>query len=427
VYADQTSVTVACGYSIAELDVASIIEAAAAKSVLVVGSLPPSGRDWDLLVHDTDRAAIEAQLAATGFMRAGRRWVRLRGDTREVVELVGRAEWRLPENEVDRLFADAVPLDGHARLCIPSPPDRLLILARKLPRTPGFLEPKHRKRIHAALSEDPAAFACARKRAPTWQVGRDLRRLEGRYVGRPRSRRPPAYLRRPCRGAIIAFSGLDGVGKSTQAQALGAALAAIGYEAEVIWAPVGQNATLRRFASSVKHAASHLPIGPLSRVRGEAVESHLLSRTEPEAPAFGPSRKFASGVWSTVTTLANALVLRRAAHGTRIRGRVAIYDRYVLDTVVDLRFRYHPGAVLRFQEALLRALAPSPQRAYLLDVAPEVAHRREPDWSLTQTRLRAELYRRERAARGVRPLDANRTVDDLHAEILQDVLDSLAG
>jgi thymidylate kinase len=126
-----------------------------------------------------------------------------------------------------------------------------------------------------------------------------------------------------------------------------------------------------------------------------------------------------------VTTLASALVLRRAAHGTRTRGRIAIYDRYVLDTVVDLRFRYALEARLRFQEALIRALTPSPRRAYLLDVSPEVAHRRKPDWSLDQTRLRAGLYRREHAALGVRLVDAGRPVDDLAREILQDVLESL--
>jgi thymidylate kinase len=318
-----------------------------------------------------------------------------------------------------------VPLEDHLRLSVPAPPDGLLILARKLPRTPGFLEPKHREQIRATLSENPAAFAQARERAPAWHLERGLRRLEARYARGPRARRPPSYLRRPRRGAIIAFSGLDGVGKSTQAQALSASLAALGYESEVVWAPIGQNAWLRRFASAVKHAASHLPVGPLAGVRGEAVESHLLSRTEPGTPAFGTSWKLASGVWSTVTTLANALVLRWAAHGTRTRGRIVIYDRYVLDTVVDLRFLYSPEARLRFQEALIRALAPTPRRAYLLDVSPELAHRRKPDWSLDQTRLRAALYRREQPALGVRLLDAGRAVDDLGREILQDVLRSL--
>ena len=155
------------------------------------------------------------------------------------------------------------------------------------------------------------------------------------------------------------------------------------------------------------------------------MDSHLLSRTEPGTPAFGPARKLASGAWSTATTLANALALRRAARGTRRRGRIAIYDRYVLDTVVDLRFRYAPDSRLPFQEALIRAVAPTPGRAYLLDVSADVAHRRKPDWSLDQTARRAELYRRERAALGVRALDGGKPADELGREILRDVLDAL--
>src|SRR5438270_13562283 len=132
------------GYSLANLNVASIIEDAATGRVLVVGSLPPVSRDWDVLVNDADRAAIEARLDAVGFVSVHRLWIRLSDEQAEVVEFVDCADWRLPEDELERLFADAVPVDGLTRLCVPSPADRLLILARKLPRTPGLLEPKHR-------------------------------------------------------------------------------------------------------------------------------------------------------------------------------------------------------------------------------------------------------------------------------------------
>jgi thymidylate kinase len=409
------------------LDVASIIEGAANGQVLVVGSLPPAGRDWDLFIHDPDRQAIEAQLHANGFIAIHGRWVRPSSDRPDVVELLDRAQWRLPEHEARRLFTDAVALDGRVRLCVPSASDRLLILARKLPRTPGFLEEKQRERVRAALSEDPVAFAKARERAPAWGVVRELRRLQARHERPARAGWRPPFLRRPRRGAIIALSGLDGVGKSTQAQALGASLAALGYEPELVWTPIGQNSRLRRFASVLKRALSRLPVGPLAGARGEAADSSILSRTEPGAPSFGPSRMLASYAWSAVTTLANGIAFRRAAHGTRTRGRVVIYDRYVLDTVVELRFRYAPEGRLHFQELLVRALAPGPDRAYFLDASPEVAHQRKPDWSLDQTRRRAALYRREHAALGVRRLDGARPANEISREILREVLDSLPG
>lgn len=415
------------GYSLADLDVASIIESAAAGRVLVVGSVPPAGRDWDLLVAEADHDAVKAALAGAGFLTIGERCVRQSGDSPDVVELQRAGDWRLPPTELERLFADALSLDGRERLCVPAPADRLLILAGKLPRTPGFLEQKHRERIRSTLSEDPNAFELARQRAPAWGLAKQVRRLEARSARPARGRRLPSFLARPRRGAIIALSGLDGVGKSTQTEALRDALAALGYEPEVVWTPIGQSDALRRFASAIKHMLSRLPVGSLAGARGEAAESHILSRTEPGTPAFGPAKRIASHIWATATTLANAIAFRRAARGTRRRGRVVIFDRYVLDTVVELRFRYVPDGRLRFQEALVRAITPVPDRAYLLDLPPEVAHRRKPDWSLDQTRLRAGLYDRAQAELGVHRVDASVAADEIAREILGDVLGSITG
>jgi thymidylate kinase len=395
--------------------------------VLVVGSVPPSGRDWDLLLDDGDCAAVETGLAAEGFIAAGKRWVRPSEERPDVVEVLRRSDWGLGAPEVERLFADARPLDGRERLCLPAPGDRLLILARKLPRTPGFLEPKHHERIRSTLREDPAAFERARERAPGWGLTPQLRRLEARYARPAPGRMLHPLLRRARRGAIIAFSGLDGVGKSTQTRALNEALAALGYQSEVVWTPIGQSDALRNFASMIKHVLSRLPVGPLAGARGEAAESHILSRTEPGTPEFGAGRRLASHIWATVTTLANSIAFRRAARGTRVGGRIVIYDRYVLDTVVELRFRYAPQGRMPFQEALVRGITPRPRRAYLLDISPETAHLRKPDWSLAQTRVRAGLYERAHAELGIRRVDASMPVDEIAREILTDVLDLLAG
>jgi thymidylate kinase len=408
------------------LDVASIIERAATERALIVGSVPPEGRDWDVLVSDADHRRIEARLRSAGFVSIDKHWIRPSEHKPDIVELLRGADWRLPQDELDRLIADAAPMEGWSRLCLPAPADRLLALARKLPRTPGFLEPKQRERIAAALDDDPDAFARARQRATAWGLGRNLRRLEARYL-RPRSLLRPSFTPRPRRGLVIALSGLDGVGKSTQTQALKESLAALGYESEAVWTPIGQSDALRRFASTIKHALSRLPVGPLAGSRGEAAESHILSRTEPGTPEFGPGRKLASQIWATVTTLVNAIAFRRAARGTRVHGRIVIFDRYVLDTVVDLRFRYAPDGRLRLQEWLARAITPAPDRAYVLDLSPDVAHRRKPDWSLDQTRLRAGLYAGVHAELGVRRIDAARPANDIAREVLRDVLDSLAG
>ncbi len=407
-----------------DLDVPAIIEATA-RPVLVVGSVPPAGRDWDLFVHHDDRALIESRLETEGFVLLDGQWLRLSDSRPDVVEVIDARDWHLPEDEVAELFDKAVPLHGHGYLYVPAPPHRLLILARKLPRTPGLLERKQRELVRATLADAPAAFEEAHMQAPAWGLARRLKRLEARAHRPPRRGWPPRYLRRPRRGAAIALSGLDGVGKSSQAQALRSSLEALGYDASVVWAPIGQSESLRQLASVLKRWLSRLPVGPLAGGGGDAADRHVLSRTEPGTPAFGPARRLSAHLWSTVTTLANALAFRRAARGIRRDGRIVIYDRYVLDTIVELRFRYSPEGRMPLQEALVKLLVPSAHRAYLLDVPPEVAHERKPDWSLVQTRLRADLYRSAHEELGVVRLDAARPIRELSHEILHDVLMSL--
>jgi thymidylate kinase len=404
------------------VDVASIIDAAATSRVLVTGSLPPLGRDYDLLVGEFDVAAVESALATHGFKPIANRWMRIAAARVEMVELVAASDWHLCDRELEELFARALPLAGRIHLCTPAPVHQLLILAGKLPRTPGVLEPKHLQRVSDALARAPDALEQARERAQVWGVKRRLRRLESRCAHPRRARWLSQHLRRPRRGAIVALSGLDGVGKSTQAQMLQAALDRLGYRAVVVWAPLGSSEWLRRFARAVKQLLARLPAGPLAHADAATVEHRLLSQTPTGARADWRLRRLAVSLWSTVIALANAASYRRSAVGARTGGRVVIWDRYVLDSIVELRFSYAPAGRLPLQETLIRRLAPVPSCAFLLDMDPERAHQRKPDWSLADTSLRAQLYRRVYERLDVRRIDATRSPEELAAEILGEVL-----
>jgi thymidylate kinase len=224
---------------------------------------------------------------------------------------------------------------------------------------------------------------------------------------------------------VIALSGLDGAGKSTQAQALRTALAKLGYDAVIVWTPLGSNLRLRRLADVAKRILARFRIGPYGH-GGRDPGQRLLSLSAADAPPPSLGRRSAVAAWSTLGAAVTAASLRRSARGTRLRGRIVIYDRYVLDTIVDLRFSYARETSLRFQEMLVRLFAPSPRCAFLLDLPAEVAHARKPDWRLDQTRLRAELYRGEQVRLGVSRLDAQRSRDQLTAEIMRTVLGAIA-
>ncbi len=374
-------------------DVAQLVDDAAAGRVLVLGSLPPAGRDLDLLAWPDDRRAVAARLEAEGFLPNGGDWVRFGGGSAYAVDLVAAESYGVPEAALRRAFEEAIPLDGLERLVRPAPHHALLILARL-----GVTE-KRRGRLQAALDEDPDARAKAERLAGEWGV--DLRRL------RPRRR----LVRRPRRRTVIALSGLDGSGKSSQSAALRDALERLGKDAEVVWLPLTANAAVWKVSALVRRVLRVLRMLPgFRRMHGrvEAGES-LIAKPERTRRAGILTR-----LWVTYVALANALSHRRLAR----RADVVVFDRYVLDSVV--RMRYLWGGRFALAAALLRILSPKPALAFLLEVPGEVALARKQDqWGVDELRRQAELYREEADRLGVVRLDGTRPQDELSAEIAE--------
>ena len=96
------------------------LDAALERPALVFGTPPPAGRDLDLLVREPEEQTVAAVLEREGFRRHGSVWARFGGRSALAVELVPAAELRLPPPQVDALYAEAAPLNGHARLLRPS-------------------------------------------------------------------------------------------------------------------------------------------------------------------------------------------------------------------------------------------------------------------------------------------------------------------
>ena len=76
------------------------IEAHVRGPVLVFGSLPPEGRDLDLLVRETEEGALTDGLARDGLQRRGHRWAVFRNCSAYRVEVVAASDWGLAGNRV---------------------------------------------------------------------------------------------------------------------------------------------------------------------------------------------------------------------------------------------------------------------------------------------------------------------------------------
>jgi thymidylate kinase len=405
-----------------------IADEALAGRALVYGALPPEGRDLDLLVREGDRRPLADALRAAGFLQRDGVWVRFIGCDVEIVEIAPAEAWDLPAAELDALFAEGRPLEGLSHVVRPAPHHVLLILARRCAAERRGLDTKRRARADRACAEDPHAWSLARARACAWGVADVIDRLE-RAPHEGLAPVPPPHssrLRRPLAagGAVIAMSGLDGAGKSSQAAALRETLERLGFDVTVAWTRFSWDDRLWRLALPVKSALT--AILRLRRRRPTAASA----AASPPATDPDPVKRIREGsrllthTWTSIVALSNAISQRRMTRPQLRRGGIVICDRYTLDSIVALRFSYGTQYRFRLQRALIARLSPAPRRAYLLDVPAETAYARKGEYSAEWLAAHRVLYLEEHVGLGVRLLDGRRPREDLCAEIALDVWQS---
>lgn len=203
--------------------------------------------------------------------------------------------------------------------------------------------------------------------------------------------RARAYgLRREARHRIrprrvrVAFSGIDGAGKSTQAALLAERLRRLDVPAGVVWARLGfsGSAVVARVVSALQRT---LPAGSHS-----AQTARAAGATERD-PA---TRRGALGwAWALVVTLDYILQLRR---GTRVlRGAVVIHDRGLADAVIGLELGYAGSLRLGTHRRLIAWLVPDPDRTFYLRLPADAAKARKDDIFATEV-LERHVQRYER-------------------------------
>jgi dTMP kinase len=226
---------------------------------------------------------------------------------------------------------------------------------------------------------------------------------------RLRARGPRAALRLPRRGLLVALSGIDGAGKSSQARWLADSLTALGADVDIVWNDLLGSRVLDVLAA-----------GPKALLRLGGRSSEGMARWEDPAPggedAIGGALR---GAWSMVVTLTDALEQRVLASRSLSRGRVVVFDRSPLDLAVRMQVLYR--ASVERQRRLVRLAAPRPNLAYLLDIPSEVSLARKRDvWSRAQLTEQRTLYRTLASEFGARRLDGRRPPQDIAAEIARE-------
>jgi len=398
--------------------VAVAIDEAVAGPVLVVGSLPPDGRDLDLLAEPDECTAIRSWLEGAGFVPWGHTWARLAEPGGYAVELLTTERWRTRRRDASALFADAVPIAGFRHLVRPGPAGVLLLAARSTVIRRGRVSEKIRRRVSQALTDDPDAWAVAEERARDLGMVGAVRLLHEAYnAGQPlpggaravalcglllhdgplaaKVRILASIRPRRVKPAIVSFSGLDGSGKTTQVTRLQDHLRQLGVDSERQWAGFKAGRKLR----------GALPILD-GRLPGQ--------RTHEQPDSLVPTRLLNSHLgrqaWAFVVVGGNTLHLWRLVLRRRPGTKLVIFDRFSPDTMVklDLAFVRKRHIDIPWQRRLFARISPKPDVSFLVDVSSEVAYSRRQEQTPEELATMSELYQEQIARFRLHRLDGTK-------------------
>jgi thymidylate kinase len=404
-------------------DLARELDARLSVPVLVVGRHVPGPADLHLAVTGGSVREVPEVLSALGFEQRGDTWARFRDCQADVVTVTDLDRWPgiVPDSELVRLLADSGELAGTTRLRWLSLPDELLVAALRFARCPSPVPAAVRQRLHGALTADPSAWVVAAERAVGWRAEAAVRVARDAYDGArtvaDTDRREMAAMAgeapTPTVG-VVALSGLDGSGKSTQAHALAATLMKLGHDTSLEWTRLSFDARLDLVAAPVKAALAWRHRGGPGGAGGvadvvavDAASKRLRARS-----------RLVDKAWTGVVAAANGTAQRHTTLAQLRAGRVVVRDRYVLDSVVQLRSVYGADRDVTAQARIIERLSPSPIAAFLLELPAEEAYRRKPEeYSAAELAAHAVLYEQEADRLGVVRISASRPRAQIAAEI----------
>jgi len=218
---------------------------------------------------------------------------------------------------------------------------------------------------------------------------------------------------------LISLDGIDGCGKSAQAQLLAKALQKTAIRQRIVWSRGGSSTTLQPL----------IRLGKTLLGQDKRSSSHSTAEKETERTALF-NRPLVKALWPWLILLETGVPYLWRVGWPLLRGEVVVADRYLLSTLMELGARLdRPDIGQTLPGRLLRLLAPRPTYSFWFDVPWQVALARKggeesPDFLRRQAELLPALAARLSATRldGTQPLDV--LSDQIVTETLRGYLDA---
>lgn len=223
---------------------------------------------------------------------------------------------------------------------------------------------------------------------------------------------------------IIVLMGLDGSGKTTQAELLSKWLNSRGIPSQVVWMRGESYLTL-----PILKLGKILLGAPKETKRGEGINQGRRY----EDYVSSKQSLFRSGLlralWRTLTVFDLFVSVRKAFSRLPVGTRVVVMDRYIYDTFIDIDSAFAAGGaeVDRLLASRSMKFFPKPRNVVLLEITPEEAMKRKDDIpSIAYLTERHSLYKRVAWTVGATRIDGSLSIEEISSELkalIEGVLD----
>jgi thymidylate kinase len=218
---------------------------------------------------------------------------------------------------------------------------------------------------------------------------------------------------------LIVLMGLDGSGKSTQAELLSKHLNERGIKTQAVWMRGECYLTL-----PLLKIGKALLRAPRETKRGEGIKAGR----DYQRYVTAKHSLFRSGllraIWRTLTVIDRYITLKVAFSKIDKHVEVVILDRYFYDMLIDIDSAFGSGGaeMKRLLKSPLLRLFPPPDKVILLEITPEVAMKRKDDIpSMDYLVGRYRPYDMLASSINAKRIDASRAIEEVRADVEKEI------